>query len=173
MNVKKLTVGGILLTALGTVVYASADYIAQSPKILFWIGYVVAAVILSIAGSWGITEYYKRTHFAAFINESINKGFNPKNANDVDRYESERRLTYKIATWSCFLLMLLAGYILRLLESGSPGESIDKYIQVAVISWFLLSVGIGFLSAPLWRFSYDKIRPRLFKGCKKSSEASE
>ena len=161
MNAKSLTIGGILITALGTIVYASADLIASNPKILFWIGYVFAATIVSLLGSWGITEYYKKTRFAAFIVESINKGFNPKNYRDKDRYAKERRLTYRIATWTCFSLMLVAGYIFRLLESGSPDIDLDKHIPVIWILWVLYSLMIGFSSAPLWRFSYDKIRPRL------------
>lgn len=161
MNAKSLTIGGILLTALSIIVYASADLIASNPKILFWIGYVIVATIVSILASWGITEYYKKTRFAAFIVESINKGFNPKNARDHDPYDMERRLIYRIATWSCFILMMTAGYIFRLLESGSPDIDLDKHIQVIWISWILYSLAVGFSNAPLWRFSYDKIRPRL------------
>lgn len=170
MNKTTLTIGGIFLTALGTIVYASADYISQSPKILFWIGYVLVAVVVSILGSWGLTEYFKKTRYAAFIVESINKGFNPKNADDRDPYEQERRKTYRVATWSCFGLMVLAGYIFRLLESGSKDIDLEKYIQVVAILWLLLSLVVAFLSAPLWRISYDKIRPRLFRAGKKKSE---
>lgn len=161
MNAKSLTIGGILLTALSVIVYASADLIASNPKILFWIGYVVVATLVSMLASWGITEYYKKTRFAAFIVESINKGFNPKHAKDRDPYEMERRLIYRIATWTCFALMMVAGYIFRLLESGSPDIDLDKHIQVIWILWILYSLFIGFASAPLWRFAYDKIRPRL------------
>ena len=161
VNTKTLTIGTILLTALGTIVYASADLIASNPKILFWIGYVLAAAIVSILGSWGITEYYKKTRFAAFVVESINKGFNPRGPRDRDRYEKDRRLTYRIATWSCVGLMLVSGYIFRLLESGSPDIDLGKHIQVIWILWGMFSLMVGFSSAPLWRFYYDKIRPRL------------
>lgn len=158
------------MTAFGVIVYALADLIASNPSALFWIGYTVAAAVVSIAGSWGITEYWKRTHFAAFIIESINKGFNAKSANDVDRYERERRVTYRVATYSAFLLMIIAGYIFRLLESDSPDIDLDKYIQVALILWGLLSVVVGVSSAPLWRLWYDKIRPRMFKKTRPASE---
>lgn len=158
MSAKSFTIGGILITALGTIVYASADLIAGSPEILFWIGFVILATLVSIFGSWGVAEYYKRISYAAFIQESINKKFHPKHSKDRDPYEQERRTIYRVETWSCFVMMILCGSIFMLLE----GAGIRHALVISIL-WVVYSLMIGLLTDPLWRFSYDKIRPRVIK----------
>jgi len=137
---KPLTVGGVFVAALGTVVFAFADFFAQNIHIVIWATGIVGSVVLSYLTSWSATEAYKRLHFSPHAWKT----------------GPVKRKIYRCAMYSGAGCMLACGTIFLLLSSLTW-----QMIVVISVLWCLGSALIGMSSPLLWRWVFDLIIPKL------------
>jgi hypothetical protein len=140
---KSLSIGGAVTSLIAILILRFQNIINDDHL-------VVAAVVLAMATgslliSWFVTEYYKRVKFSTSQIQKINT----PGAIGVD---PQKRDTYRMATWSGFIAMMVNGVVFDLLTS------LDTRIRVVMwILWVIFSIIVGFMSPWLWRFTFTRL----------------
>lgn len=150
-KIKNIGIGSILLTALGTVVFAFADFFAANIKIVIWVVIVAGFAVLSYFTSWCLTQAYKILYH------------DPKEWKTLP----VRRLIYRCAMLTGFFSMLFCGVVFLLIS----GATWQLRVVIGAL-WLLSAVFVGASSPQVWRWCFEKAWPVMSKSILRRSKSS-